>query len=619
MSEALHILQNVFGHEAFRGKQEEAIDAVIEGRDVILLASTGGGKSVCYQIPAIVRDGVGIIVSPLKALMKDQIDTLHFHGVAADTINSDVTGYDRLNVMNSIRNGELDLLYVTPELLAQPKFMAFLKEVQISCFGIDEAHAASSYGHDFRPDYQVLGLLPHHFPDVPRIAVTATADPQTLADIKDMLALKDALVLETSLDRTNISLSIEKRASGKDQKAKMLEIIRARPGQAGLVYCVGKNTVDNVAAWLAEEGVNALPYHAGHSSAAREANQEAFLRGDVDILVCTVAFGMGVDKSDIRYVFHYDMPSSIEGYQQETGRAGRDGLPADAFMFVGNKEINIRKRMIRKSGGGLALKRTENNKFDTMIGLAETVYCRRRAIMSYFGKEYVGDCGNCDNCAREASGIDVAREVYDIASHLRENGGVEDTHSMTVVARDRFVSYKHNEARWSLIVRQMVANGLVEVRHSDCGRLHLTKAGLAFSPTDQFLVIAKVELTSAKFAKGARSRSLSASKRRASPTNTTKAAKPRTRSYGGSETSAPRSRRSSKVDPLLEALRGVRNQMASEAGIPRYRVIHDTALRLMAAERPLSGEEMLEIKGVGPKIVASYAHRFIPVIRRFAA
>ncbi|MBY3432858.1 ATP-dependent DNA helicase RecQ [Rhizobium laguerreae] len=617
MSKALEILNDVFGHDAFHGKQEEAIEAVVSGRDVILLASTGGGKSVCYQIPAMIRDGVGVVVSPLKALMKDQVDTLRFLGVAADTINSDVTGYDRLNVMNAIRNGGVDLLYVTPELLAQPKFMAFLKEVKIACFGIDEAHAASAYGHDFRPDYQVLGLLSHHFPGVPRIAVTATADPQTLADIKEMLNLEDAVVLETSLDRTNIGLTIEKRDSQKQQQAKMLEIIRSRPGQSGLVYCVGKNTVDNVAKWLATESVSALPYHAGHSTATRENNQEAFLRGEVDILVCTVAFGMGVDKSDVRYVIHNDMPSSIEAYQQETGRAGRDGLPAEAFMFVGNKDINIRKRMIKKSSGGAASKRTDNNKLDTLIGLVESVYCRRRAIINYFGKEYVGDCGNCDNCGREAVGLDVCGEVSDVIGYLRDNPGVEDTHSLTVVARDRFATRRHPEARWASIVRQMIVNGLVEVRHSDCGRLHLTAEGKAFKGEKPFLVVKKVELTSAKFVKGTRSRSLTASKRPSAPR------KPRASSAAyGEYAAAParRSRRKHSVgSPLLEALRAKRDMLAKEEGREPYFVIHDTALRQMAEVMPLTGAEMLAIKGVGEAKVASYAHHFIPLIRRHAA
>lgn len=615
MSEALAILNNVFGHDAFRGKQEEAIEAVISGRDVILLASTGGGKSVCYQIPAIVREGVGIVISPLKALMKDQIDALQFLGVAADTINSDVTGYDRLNVMSAIREGELDLLYVTPELLAQPKFMAFLKEVNIACFGIDEAHAASTYGHDFRPDYQVLGLLSHHFPGVPRIAVTATADPQTLADIKDMLSLQDALVLETSIDRTNISLSIEKRESGKQQQAKMLEIIRARKGDSGLVYCVGKNTVDKVAKWLAGEGVSARPYHAGHSMDVREKNQESFLRGETEVLVCTVAFGMGVDKADVRYVIHNDMPSSIEAYQQETGRAGRDGLSADAYMFVGNQDINIRKRMIKKSKGGAALKRTENNKLDTLIGMVESVYCRRRAIMTYFGKQYDGDCGNCDNCHREAVGVDVCAEVLDVIGYLRDHSGVEDTHSMTVVARDRFAARRHTEERWSLIIRQMIVNGLVEVRHSNCGRLHLTEAGKAFSDDEAFLVVKKVELTSAKFAKGARSRSLSAGKKPSTPRKSRIAA-----SAEYAPKPARRSRRRRNVgSPLLEALRDMRNKLAKEEGREPYYVIHDTALRQMAKDMPLTGEEMLAIKGVGQAKVASYGHRFISVIRKHAA
>jgi ATP-dependent DNA helicase RecQ len=617
MSKALGILKDVFGHDAFRGKQEEAINEVVAGRDVILLASTGGGKSVCYQIPAMIRDGVGIVVSPLKALMKDQIDTLQFLGVAADTINSDVTGYDRLNVMNAIRNGKTDLLYVTPELLAQPKFMQFLKEVKIACFGIDEAHAASAYGHDFRPDYQVLGLLSHHFPGVPRIAVTATADPQTLADIKEMLNLQNALVLETSLDRTNISLSIEKRDSGKQQQTKMLEIIRSRSGQSGLVYCVGKNTVDRVAKWLSSEGVSALPYHAGHSTATREENQEAFLRGEVDVLVCTVAFGMGVDKADVRYVIHNDMPSSIEAYQQETGRAGRDGHAADAFMFVGNKDINIRKRMIKKSKGGAASKRTENNKLDTLIGLVESVYCRRRAVINYFGKEFGGDCGNCDNCGRDADGIDVRAEVLDVIGYLRDNSGVEDTHSMTVIARERFAARRHPEARWSSIVRQMIVNGLVEVRHSDCGRLHLTVEGKAFTGETDFLVVKKVELTSAKFAKGTRSRALSASKKPSAPR------RPRASSVGQGEYTAKQARRPRRRgtvgSPLLEALRAMRDKLAKEENCEPYFVIHDTALRQMADVMPLTGDEMLTIKGVGPAKVASYAHRFIPVIRKHAA
>jgi ATP-dependent DNA helicase RecQ len=616
MSKALEILNNVFGHDAFHGKQEEAIEAVISGRDVIMLASTGGGKSVCYQIPAMVRDGVGIIISPLKALMKDQVDTLQFLGVAADTINSDVTGYDRLNVMNTIRNGELDLLYVTPELLAQPKFMAFLKEVKIACFGIDEAHAASAYGHDFRPDYQVLGLLSHHFPGVPRIAVTATADPQTLADIKEMLNLKDALVLETSLDRTNISLSIEKRDSGKQQQAKMLEIIGARQGESGLVYCVGKNTVDRVAKWLDSEGVSARPYHAGHSTTTREDNQEAFLRGEIDVLVCTVAFGMGVDKADVRYVIHNDMPSSIEAYQQETGRAGRDGLPADAFMFVGNQDINIRKRMIKKSKGGIALKRTENNKLDTLIGMVESVYCRRRSIMTYFGKQFEGDCGNCDNCHREAAGVDVCAEVLDIVDYLRTHSGVEDTHSMTVVARDRFAVRHLTEERWSLIVRQMIVNGLVEVRHSDCGRLHLTDEGKAFTGDNVFVVVKTVALTSAKFAKSARSRTLTVGKRSSTPR------KPRAaRASGGDYVAKPRRSRSkgNVGSPLLEELRAMRDKLAQDAGCKPYIIIHDTALRQMSEDMPLTGDEMLSIKGVGQAKVASYAHRFIPVIRKHAA
>ena len=610
MTKALEILRDVFGHDGFIGLQEEAVEAVIAGRDVILLASTGGGKSVCYQIPALARQGMGIVVSPLKALMKDQIDGLLERGVAADTINSDVTGYDRLNVMNAIRKGEVDILYVTPELLAQPKFLSFLKEVDIACFGIDEAHAAAQWGHDFRPDYQILGTLGHHFPGVPRIAVTATADPQTLADMKSTLGLPDALVLQDTIDRVNIRLHIEKRDSAKQQQAKMLDIIAAHAGQSGLVYCVGKNTVDRVAKWLAAQGVAALPYHAGHATASREANQDAFLRGDVDVLVCTVAFGMGVDKSDVRYVIHNDMPSSIEAYQQETGRAGRDGEPASAYMFVGNQDINIRKRMIRKSKAGAASKRTDNNKLDTLIGLTETLYCRRRAILSYFGKTYDGNCGNCDNCTREPVGREVGPEVSELLGYVSANPGREDTHSLTVVGRTDFAAHGHTEERWSQIVRQMVATGLLEIRHSDCGRLHVTEAGLGFDVDAGLVVAEKVALTSAKFAKGSRSRTLSSAGRPAAQR------KPRGDNAGAD---APRRRRTPKGSPCLEELRNVRNRLARAENRPRFHIIHDSALREMAEVLPLTPKAMLAIKGIGEAKFERYGLPFMNVIRKHAA
>jgi ATP-dependent DNA helicase RecQ len=614
MSEALEILQTVFGYQSFRGGQEEVINNVISGKDVIYLTATGGGKSLCYQIPAIVRDGVGVIVSPLKALMKDQIDTLQALGVAADTINSDVTGYDRLNIIEAMKNGDIDLLYVTPELLAQPKFMETLKGIKIACFGIDEAHAASSLGHDFRTDYQVLGMLPHHFPGVPRIAVTATADPQTLADIKTMLSLKDAVVFEGDLDRANIHVSIEKPATGKAQKSKMLDIIKSYHGQSGLVYCIGKNTVDKVTDWLIEEGVSALPYHGGMSSFDREINQDRFLNGEIDVMVCTVAFGMGVDKSDIRYVIHNDMPASIESYQQEIGRAGRDGLPAEAFMFVSNRDINLRKRMIKTSKAGAASKRTDNNKLDTMIGLSETLYCRRRAILSYFGKTYSGDCGHCDNCEREMAGLDVSSEVATLLAYLQTNEGVEDTHSLQQYALMSFTGFGHDEQRWGNIIRQVIANGLVAVRHSNMGRLYVTEQGRSFKATTPFVVVKKVEMTSATFTKSARGRSMASSG---------KPRKARTFSNKSVDyTSASRPRRTkgaNKGSPLLEALRSVRNRLANERNVPKYHIIHDSALRQMAVDQPLDADSLLSIRGVGKAKVASYGHLFIPVVRQYAA
>lgn len=597
------ILNSVFGHEEFRGEQEAAIDALVEGRDVILVAATGGGKSLAYQIPAMVSRGVGVVVSPLRALIKDQVEKLHSLNVPAAAIDGEVRGYDRVNVLNAARDGRLDLLYVTPEMLAQPRFLETLKEVEVSLFAIDEAHAASQWGHDFRPDYRILGLLPHHFPGVPRIAVTATADPATLSDMKETLALRDALVLSSSLERANIRVSVEQRESLKSQKAKILDLVRARSGQSGLVYCIGKNTVDKVAQWLASENVRALPYHAGLPSETRERHQDAFVGGEVDVLVCTVAFGMGVDKSDVRYVIHHELPGTIEAYEQEIGRAGRDGNPAEAFMFAGNGDIAMRKRMIRKSAAGAASKRTESNKFDLLVGYAETLGCRRRAVMTYFGKTMPNDCGACDNCRTPREGDDAGPEARAILDILANEPGGLDARSLEarLAELDEFAA--RDAAERSMVIRQTLVLGLVEMRHAGMGRLHPTEAGRSFSATDRMMVPRRVGFTSACFASGGGTKP-SASKPRTAGTRP-----------GASRQARPRKR----GDPLLEALRRLRNKIAREERRPRYYVVHDSALREMAAAKPLSGDELMAINGIGEAKIASYGHHFIDVIRRHAA
>jgi ATP-dependent DNA helicase RecQ len=599
MSEAFEVLNTVFGHDSFRGSQENVIENVVDGQDVIYITSTGGGKSACYQIPSIIRDGVGIIISPLMALMKDQVDFLQFNNVAAETINSSVKGYDRQNIMTAIKNDEIDLLYVTPEMLAQPRFLEFLSEVNIALFGIDEAHAASQWGHDFRPDYKALSMLPKHFPDVPRIAVTATADPQTLNDIKSTLGLEDAVIFEGDIDRKNISMHIEMRKSAKSQQQKMLEIINERAGESGLIYCVGKKSVDRVANWLVEQGISALPYHAGYSATDRERNQDEFLDGNVDILVCTVAFGMGVDKSDIRYVIHNDMPSSVEAYQQEIGRAGRDGQPAYAYMFTGNADINIRKRMIKKSRSGAPSKRTDNNKLDMMIALSETLYCRRKTILNYFGKNMKEDCGNCDNCNKKSQGLNVSKEARDICNWLYDNPSTEDTYSIAQKASTISTANKHSKERWSLIIRQMIINGLIDINHSNCGRLQIGKVGRDFIEAGDLIIPSQVTMTSAKFVKSA-------------------PAKPN-RTVQKTRTSGVKNKPQKTDRSLLSRLTTVRNTIAREEKVPRHYVLHNSALEEMADQLPLTKSELLGIKGIGHIKASSYAHRLIPIIEQYAA
>lgn len=595
-------LKEVFGHDGFRDDQEKAITNLLSGNDVIYVAGTGRGKSLCYQLPAVVMDGVGVVVSPLRALMKDQVDKLNAIGVPATTVNADIKGYDRVSLMEEVRFGQIDLLYVTPEMLAQPAFLASLKDVEVAFFAVDEAHAASQWGHEFRTDYQILGMLPHHFPGVPRIALTATADPLTLQDIRRVLGMDGAMLFESGIDRKNISLNIEKRRSAKWQRERMLEIVGNRKGQAGIVYCIGKNTVEKVARWLKEEGVEALPYHAGFTSEQREKNQDAFLKGEIDVLVCTVAFGMGVDKPDVRYVIHHDMPSSIEAYQQETGRAGRDGMPSEAFMFVGNQDVVTRRRMVRKSRGSTGTRRTENAKLDGLVALCETVGCRRRVIMNYFGKEHAGACGMCDNCAETKASIDVSDTCRQIIEIAESRSGKFDAHLLAEAACEKVAG--SDSERIQMIVRQMAAYGLIEIRHDDMGRVRVTEAGTAFAAgTEAFQVSQDVLLESAKFVKGMKA---------TTATRTRRANKP-------SDQKSPRSgKKGSKGSPLLEALRQTRNRIAKSEKRPKYYVIHDAALKQIALERPKTPEQLLTVKGIGEAKLASYGHHLLKVVQEHA-
>ena len=387
----LEILKRVYGYPAFRGSQAEVVSTVVSGRDAVVLFPTGAGKSLCYQIPAICRDGVGIIISPLIALMRDQVEALKQLGVPAAALNSSLSGDEYAAVRRALSKGELDLLYVTPERAATPGFAEMMRGVKIALFAIDEAHCVSQWGHDFRPEYRELGKLAELYPGVPRMALTATADPHTREDIIERLGLQSAHVFTSSFDRPNIAYEIVERDQPRQQ---LLRFLSRHEGESGIVYCLSRAKVEDTAEWLNTQGINALAYHAGMDRAVRDANQDAFLKEEGLCLVATVAFGMGIDKPNVRYVAHLDLPGSVEAYYQETGRAGRDGLPSEVWMAYGMADVIQRGRMIDEGGAADEIKRVERGKLNALLAICETPGCRRQAILAHFGEAHPGHCGN---------------------------------------------------------------------------------------------------------------------------------------------------------------------------------------------------------------------------------
>jgi ATP-dependent DNA helicase RecQ len=394
-SAALDILRNIFGYPSFRGQQQAIVEHLGEGGDALVLMPTGGGKSLCYQIPALLRQGTAIVVSPLIALMQDQVDALREAGVAAAYLNSSLAADAQREVEKQLLAGQLNLLYVAPERLLTARFLDLLERTEVALFAIDEAHCVSQWGHDFRPEYRELAILPQRFPAVPRIALTATADPRTREEIVERLALQDARQFISSFDRPNIGYRVGLRHNAKRQLG---EFLLGHEGESGIVYCLSRRKVDDTAQWLAESGIEALPYHAGLDAATRSKNQQRFLREDGVVMVATVAFGMGIDKPDVRFVAHLDLPRSIEGYYQETGRAGRDGLPAEAWMIYGLSDVVTMSQMIAQSESADDRKRVERQKLESLLAYAEATDCRRQLLLGAFGETYPGPCGHCDNC-----------------------------------------------------------------------------------------------------------------------------------------------------------------------------------------------------------------------------
>ncbi len=604
-ADPLEVLHTVFGYSAFRGAQAEVIDTVVAGGDALVLMPTGGGKSLCYQVPALVRPGTGVVVSPLIALMQDQVDALSALGVRAGFLNSTQGPDERATVERAFLAGELDLLYLAPERLFVPATMALLDRGSIALFAIDEAHCVSQWGHDFRPEYLQLSVLHERWPGVPRVALTATATHATRTEIVERLALSDARQVVASFDRPNITYRIVPKDN---PRAQVLDLIRTEhAGDAGIVYCLTRASVEQTAEYLSAHGVPALPYHAGLDRTVRAANQARFLREDGLVMVATIAFGMGIDKPDVRFVAHLDLPKSVEGYYQETGRAGRDGLPSTAWLAYGLQDVVQQRRLIDSSEGDAAHRRRLSAHLDAMLALCETVTCRRAQMLAYFGEES-GPCGACDTCLEPPEtwdGTIAAQKLLSAIVRLdRERGQRFGAgHLVDVLlgkATPRVEQLGHrslsvfgvgadlSDGEWRGVVRQLIAQGLVGVDADGYGTLRTTPA-------------------SADVLSGARTVAL-----RRAPA---KAARPaRSRRGAGAPAGAGVPDLDAGQTALFERLRAWRATTAKEQGVPAYVVFHDATLRELAQRRPTTPAELGAVTGIGVAKVERYGAGVLAVI-----
>jgi ATP-dependent DNA helicase RecQ len=593
---ALHLLQTVFGYPAFRGQQGEIVSHVAGGGDALVLMPTGGGKSLCYQIPALLRDGVGVVVSPLIALMQDQVDALEEVGVRAAFLNSTQSYEEASRIERLVRTGEIDLVYVAPERLMTDRCLNLFQSSNISLFAIDEAHCVSQWGHDFRPEYIKLSVLHEQFPNVPRIALTATADQQTRAEIVHRLQLDDAAQFVSSFDRPNIRYQIVEKANGRKQ---LLDFITTEHGgDCGIVYCLSRKKVEETAEFLNENGVRALAYHAGMDHAVRAANQAKFLREENIVMCATIAFGMGIDKPNVRFVCHLDLPKSIEGYYQETGRAGRDGEPSSAWMAYGLQDVVLQRRMIDESEADETFKRVLGNKLDAMLGLCETLSCRRVRLLDYFG-EQAGPCGNCDTCLIPPVSFDGTVPVQKLLSTVyRVDQRFAAGHVIDVLRgqeTDRIKTWHHDslsvfgigadrsEQEWRAILRQVIALGLLTVDHEQFSSLKLTDAARPVLKGGQ-----KVQLR--QYQKPVKQKPSRAAK-----------------GYVESDLSA-------QEQKIFDRLRSWRMGTAREHNVAAYIIFNDATLREIAKARPTALDDLRGISGVGEKKLTSYGEEIVALI-----
>jgi ATP-dependent DNA helicase RecQ len=597
LEQAQRVLKDIFGYDSFRGRQGAIIERVARGGDALVLMPTGGGKSLCFQVPALLRDGLAVVVSPLIALMDDQVATLEELGVAAAALNSTLNAEEQRELAARIRRGEIKMLYLAPERLVQPRMLDFLRGLEIALFAIDEAHCVSQWGHDFRPEYLQLGQLAEQFPQVPRIALTATADKRTREEIVTRLHLQDAERFLSSFDRPNIFYRIVPKESPRKQ---LLAFLAERRSDAGIVYCLSRKKVDEVAAFLCENNFPALPYHAGLPAATRAANQKRFLNEEGLIMVATIAFGMGIDKPNVRFVAHMDLPKSLEAYYQETGRAGRDGLPADAWMAYGLQDVLMLKQMLQSSEGDERHKRLEHHKLDAMLALCEETRCRRQALLAYFDEEMPQPCGHCDNCVDGVQTWDATEPARQALSAIYRTGqryGVghlvdvllgKDTEKVRSFGHDKLsvfgVGKGRSESEWRSLYRQVVARGLADIDLEGYG-------GLRLSDTCRPLLRGEVTL------------------------ELRKELKPQTSSSRGTGSASPASQLvRGEEREQWEALRTLRRNLAQEHAVPPYVIFPDSTLLEMLRSKPTSMAEMGRVSGVGARKLERYGEAFLQVL-----
>ncbi|MBL6908733.1 DNA helicase RecQ [Luminiphilus sp.] len=594
MTSALKVLQTTFGFSHFREPQQAIIDAVVAGNDAFVLMPTGGGKSLCYQIPALVRPGCGVVISPLIALMQDQVSALQQLGIRASFLNSTLDAHSASAVEQALLSGELDLLYLAPERLNQTRTRALLDSATLSLFAIDEAHCVSQWGHDFRADYLQLEQLQHLFPSVPRVALTATADPRTQQEIVDRLGLEQAAKFIVGFDRPNIQYRIGLKNNPRQQLLRFLK--EEHPTDAGIIYCLSRKKTEEIAQWLTEQGFDALPYHAGLSAELRAAHQARFLRDDSVIVVATIAFGMGIDKPDVRFVVHLDLPKTVESYYQETGRAGRDGAPATAWMIYGLQDVIKLRQMMQGSQGSDQHKRLEQHRLNAMLGLCEITSCRRQSLLQYFGEDYPQPCGNCDSCLDPAKTWDATEACRMALSAVARTGERFGVNHLIDVLRgketDKMWQFEHHllptfgvgtaldNHQWRSVFRQLVGRSYLSVDVEGYGAL-------------------KLQAQCRPLLRGEVSIALRLDQKQKVIKRQTKTTLPAEIDVG-----------------MWEALRECRREQAEEQGVPPYVIFHDSTLIEMCTRLPQTRDEFANLTGVGERKLLKYADAFLAAIRR---